>query len=104
MLARHCQVLYLLLESKLVAYCMRTHAGLASLLCNFGFSGEGYTPEDEAELSKKDAREEADRRPRMERSKYTADMRRKRARDGNLACFSEQWKNSSLPQRFWAIL
>lgn len=104
MLAKHCQALYLPLESKLVAYCMHAHTGLGSLLCNFGFSGEGYTPENEAELSKKDAREEADRRPRMERSKYAVDMRHKRATNGNPASFNQQWKNSNRPQRFWGIL
>lgn len=62
---KHSQALYQPLESKLVAYCVRTRVDLGSLLCNFGFSGEGYTSENEAEL------EEADRRPKMERFKYT---------------------------------
>lgn len=83
---------------------MHTHAGLGCLLCNFGFSSEGYTPENEAELSKKDAREEADRRTRMERCKYAVDMRHKRKTNGNHASFNQQWKNSSPPQRFLGIL
>lgn len=83
---------------------MHTNADLGSLLCNFGFSGEGYTPEDEAELSKNDAREEADRRPRMENFKYTTDRQHKRATNGNPASFNQQWKNSSPPQRFCGIL
>lgn len=101
---KHSQALYLPLESKLVAYCVRTHADLGSLLCNFGFSGEGYAPEDEAELSKKDAREEADRRPKMESFECITDMRHKRATNGNPASFNHQWKNSSPFWRFGAFL
>lgn len=80
---------------------MRTHVNLGSLLCNFGFSGEGYAPENQAELPKTDAREEADRRLKMESFKSTTDVRHKWATNRNRASFNQQWKKSRGFGSFW---